>query len=188
MAKAIKDPRLMYLLGLMGTHQASHAEFAEFRRYCGNPGSNLQISGEISMSKKEAQEATNTVQTFQTTLDTGKGSSQPSNFSKSSLYEPQTRELSPPYSPPLDVEFRDVQSHTDAAVQVDIKLDTPDIPSTIEYSYKDDTTKQTREQSLDPAPYKTLAVCERCGKKILGATSQEGSVLLWYVYRLRFLL
>lgn len=183
MTKAIKDPRLIYLIQKMAAGQASPTESAEFGRYTTIPGSTLLISGGTSVAKDEDQEAIGTVQTFPTTLGPGQDCSGPSNFGKPSLYNPQTKELSPPYSPPLDVGFRNVQPHTDAAVQVDIKLGPLEISSNIDHPYNNTIAQSIEEKSLDPATYRSLAVCGRCGKKILGATSQEGNVLLWYVRR-----
>ncbi|KAL9122473.1 MAG: hypothetical protein Q9187_000965 [Circinaria calcarea] len=179
MTKASANPRVVYLIQMMATGQASPAEIAEFGRHTNVLGSTLQIPGDTPMTNDRNQGIADTVQTLSGTLNHEKDVSQPSNFNKSSLYGPQTRELSPPYSPPLEVGFRKVQSHTDAAVQVDIKLKSPGVMAMIDDTYKNGITKSTEDQKPeDSASCTNLAVCGRCGKKVIGATSQGGTVRL----------
>ena len=182
--KASANPRVIYLIKMMATGQASPTEIAEFGRHTNVLGSTLQTLEDTPITNDKNQGISDTVQTLPGTLDPGKGGSQTSNFNKSSLYDPQTRELSPPYSPPLEFEFRNVQSHTDAAVQVDIKLKSPEVTAIIDHAYNDGVTKPIEDQTPNSVSCKNLAVCGRCGKKVIGATSQGGTVILWYIRKL----
>ena len=196
--RAAKDSHLMHLMKEVGAGRASEAQVKEFRYYvvtlCGpaktqpktsTPGSPKSVSGSASRGHVEVKTEPSDSHHHR--------HNQHMPFQRRQavqrrFIDPQSNELSPPYSPLPARQFEgDIPELADAATQVDLhpEMCDPgfDQSITVEATHivepSNDTKVQTdRRLSLDN-PMVPLTTCSKCKKRVFSGNTKAMGIVLW---------
>lgn len=196
---AEKDSHLLHLMRVVGADRASKRQLEEFRQYvvtlCGSPQTQAKTSapqsprtvseaaskGHIEVGDTEPRGSHNPKHDEQMSYDE-------TQAAQRRFIDPQSNELSPPYSPlPAQQDNREFPGQADVAIQVDIdpeKRDKSDDQSIVAESIRivepsNDTHVQTdRRLSLD-SPLVPLATCSKCNKRVFSCNTKSIGLVLW---------
>ena len=196
--RAAKDSLLMHLMKDVGAGRASEAQLEEFRQYVvtlggsadpqaktSSPASPKAVSGATSEARVEVGIEPSDSNHHK---DDQSMPFQETRASQRSFIDPQTNELSPPYSPlPARQCDKGIPGQADAAIQVDLRPEMCDQgpnqsiavePTRIIEQSNDTQEEANRRLSLDP-PLVLLATCSKCKKRVFSGISKAMGIVLW---------
>lgn len=196
---AKKDSHLLHLMRVVGAGRASKCELEEFRQYvvtlCGSPQTQAKTSappsprtvsetaskGHIEVGGTELRDSHNPKHDEHMSYDE-------TQAAQRRFIDPQSNELSPPYSPlPAQQDDRESSGQADVAIQVDIhreKCDKSNNQSIVAESIRametshDKHVQTDRRLSLD-SPLVPLATCSKCNKRVFSCNAKSIGLVLW---------
>ena len=198
--RATKDSHLKHLITEVGAGRASKAQLEEFKYYvvtlCGpakpqakttTPASPKTMSGDASRGHIEVKPKPDEPHRHKTDQSLP---FQETHGAQPRFIDPQTNELSLPYSPlPAQQCLRGIPQQAVVAIQVDLHTEMCDPmldqsvvvkPSpTVEPS--NDTQVQTDRRLLLNNPVVLLAACFKCKKRVFSGNSDAMDIVLWWV-------
>lgn len=198
--QATKDSHLKHLMREVGAGRASKAQLEEFKYYvvtlCGpvkpqaktpTPASPKTMSGaafrgHIKVETKPDESHRHKTDQYMPFQET--------HGAQARFIDPQTNELSPPYSPlPAQQCLQGIPEQADVAIQVDLHTEMCDprldqsvvVESSLTVEPSNDTQVQTDKALLLKIPVVPLAACSKCKKRVFSGNSDAMSVVLWWV-------
>lgn len=196
---AEKDSHLLHLMREVGAGRASKRQLEEFSLYvvtlCGSPQTQAKTSapespkamseaafeGHIEVDGTEGRDSHNAKRDENMSFDE-------TQAAQRRFIDPQSNELSPPYSPlPAQLYDRGIPGQADAAIQVDIqpeKCEQPIDESIVAESTRivepssDKQVQTDRPLSLD-SPLVPLATCSKCNKRVFSCNTKSIGLILW---------
>lgn len=196
---AENDSHLLHLMREVGAGRASKRQLEEFRLYvvtlCGSPHTQAKTSspespkavseaafeGHVEVRGTEPRDSHNATHDESMSFDE-------TQAAQRRFIDPQSNELSPPYSPlPAQLYERGISGQADAAIQVDIQPEKckqsidESIVSESNRIVEPSSGKQVqtdRPLSLD-SPLIPLASCSKCNKRVFSCNTKSVGLILW---------